>query len=426
MKKVLIITYYWPPSGGSGVQRWLKFSKYLPKYGWKPIIYTPQNTDFKLKYGAQAPQNDEIEVLTTPIFDPGALFAKSSGKMKIGEVVAKSASLITKLAIWIRGNYFIPDSKIFWVTKSVRYLVRYLKDHPVDVIVTTGPPHSMHLIGLGLKDILGVQWVADFRDPWSEGDILNQLSVSPKTKKQHEKLESQVLSKADIVLSVGQRMADRFKSRVPDGAYKVITNGYDPEDFEKEIARKASKFVITYSGLLYNNRNPRAFWQVLDELIKSNQSLAEVIEVKIIGLIDPAVETELKQYSSLINKIVQLGYLSHQDSIEALRKSNALLLTVDNTENSLMLIPGKLFEYLATDLPIIGFGNADSDANQILIASGHEPLMEYSDKEEIKLRINTLFEQFQSGEMSREFSHQSYSRVELTNNLVELLDDLNS
>lgn len=425
MKKVLIITYYWPPSGGSGVQRWLKFSKYLPKYGWKPIIYTPQNTDFKLKYGNQASQKDETEVLTTPIFDPGAMFTKSSGKMKIGEVDAKNASLITKLVIWIRGNYFIPDSKIFWVAKSVRYLVRYLKNHPVDVIVTTGPPHSMHLIGLGLKDILGVKWVADFRDPWSKGDILNQLSASPKTIKQHEKLESQVLSKADIVLSVGQQMADSFKSRVPDGVYKVITNGYDPQDFEKEIAREPNKFVITYSGLLYNNRNPRAFWQVLDELIKSNTSFAEVIEVKIIGLIDPAVETELKNFSSLKNKIVQLGYLSHQDSIEALRKSNALLLTVDNTENSLMLIPGKLFEYLATDLPIIGFGNAKSDANQILIASGHEPLIEYTDEEEIKLRINTLFEQFQSGEVPREFSHQSYSRVELTNNLVELLDDLN-
>ena len=186
MKRVLIITYYWPPSGGSGVQRWLKMSKYLPENGWQPVIYTPEDGEFPIiDTSLEKDVCPEAEVVKRPIVEPYTLYKRFVGmraeeKVKVGftDESGKQKGWKARLSMWIRGNLFIPDARCWWIRPSVRFLLKYLKDNPVDAIISTGPPHSMHLIALRLKAKLGLPWIADFRDPWTDIDFYNELRLT--------------------------------------------------------------------------------------------------------------------------------------------------------------------------------------------------------------------------------------------------------
>lgn len=423
MKKVLIITYYWPPSGGSGVQRWLKFAKYLPEFGWQPIVYTPRDSEFALKYGDDDSVAN-VPVLGTTIFDPGSLFSKSGGGFKVGEINRKSAGILSRLAIWFRANVFVPDSKVFWVRKSVNYISAYLDQNHVDLIVTTGPPHSMHLIGLGVKARTGVKWVADFRDPWSDGDILDQLGSGKKAMESHRQLEKGVLEKADLVVSVTESMAESLAAKGHGINTTVITNGYDEADFDVSV-QKDDKFNLTYSGLLYGKRNPSNLWIVLDELMQANEQFSKDLVINIAGVVEESVDEQLSQLNCLSGVVNRLGYLSHQDSINECLSAAVLILTVDSTKNGRMLIPGKLFEYLACQVPILGFGNPGCDSDRILVNSGHDHLIPYEDSESIKARVSDLYEQWQlSGTTERSHNVNQFSRRNLTGALSKEFNNL--
>lgn len=427
MKKVLIITYYWPPSGGSGVQRWYKFAKYLPQFGWEPTIYTPYDPKFGITDDSLSQQgSDNIKVLRTNIWDLGTLFKKNGKPLKIGEIDTNKMSFVSKLLVWVRGNMFIPDAKVSWVKPSIKYLTKYLAKEPVDIVVTTGPPHSMHLIGLGLKKRLGVKWVADFRDPWSEGDIISQLKISGWAEKKHQYLENEVLANADAIVTVGNRLGDSFKDKNSSCNVEIITNGYDSDDFGiiSSGSGLKGKFILTYSGLLYNNRNPGLLWEVLDEICRQDQNFRDHLQVNIAGIVDPSVEHMLRQFKALWPSITFHGYLSHTDSIQLCMLSTALILPVDNTKNTMMLIPGKLFEYLAVNIPILGFGDPDSDASAILRASGHNPLINYSDKIKITETITSLFTDFEADAINTKYDHDQYQRRNLTKKMVRVFEEL--
>ena len=236
MKKVLIISYYWPPAGGSGVQRWLKFSKYLPKYNWQPIIYTPENPYFEVKDQALLSDiSTETKIWKLPIWEPYALkdkfFGKGSESQSAG-VITNKKSLKNKVLNWVRGNVFIPDPKIYWVKPSVKVLLKKILEEDIHHIITTGPPHSMHLIGLGLKKAMpNLKWIADFRDPWSELDLLNEFQLNNSSIKKHKDLEREVLQTADVTLTVSETWVKDLK-RLGGNRVELITNGYDADDFE--------------------------------------------------------------------------------------------------------------------------------------------------------------------------------------------------
>ena len=221
MKRVLIITYYWPPSGGSGVQRWLKMSKYLPENGWQPVIYTPEEGEFPIiDTSLEKDVSPEAEVIRRPIVEPYTLYKRFLGVKETETVKAgfikengEKAGWKEKLSLWIRGNCFIPDARCWWVKPSVRYLKSYLKEHPVDAIISTGPPHSMHLIAMKLKEALGIPWIADFRDPWTEIDYYNDLHLTRWADRKHHRLEREVLTKTDKVITVAPDGARRLGSR---------------------------------------------------------------------------------------------------------------------------------------------------------------------------------------------------------------------
>lgn len=412
MKKVLIITYYWPPSGGGGVQRWLKFAKYLPEYGWEPIIYTPENPDFSIQDASLLEDvSDDLEVIKLPIWEPYQLFTKLSGKKTPSQGLIssdKKKSMFTNLALWVRGNFFMPDPRRFWVKPSVKFLTDIIERNNIDAIVTTGPPHSMHMIGLGLKKKLSVRWIADFRDPWSKWDMLDNFKLSFFAKKRHQKLELKVLQHANEVVTVSETWAAEFQL-IYNREYKVITNGFDEDDFKSITAKKSNEtFVISHFGLINDFRNPKNFWKALKEV-----STDKKIVVRLYGMIEHSIVDFIKA-DEVLNRIIDIRpSISHKDVLNAYAESDLLLLLFNDSKNAKGHIPGKLFEYLASKRPILAIGSKEGDASKIIETSNSGQV--YSYKENLTAGLQLMFEKAELGNQSIEV----YSRKNLTGKLVQ-------
>lgn len=430
-KKILIITYYWPPAGGPGVQRWLKFAKYLPDFGWKPIIYTPENPSYPLldeTLMKDVPQ--ELEIVRTKIWEPYQLaekLNKSNKKFKAGQFdVGKNQSWKSKLSIWVRGNFFIPDARVFWVKPSIQFLEKYLKENEIDTIVTSGPPHSLHLIGLGLKNTLSnLKWIADFRDPWTEISYYKHLKLTKGSDKKHRQLESAVFKKADITLATSYTDAENFRKA---GANAVcITNGFDESDSTGQNGERAkepevkSKFTLSYIGVLEQLRNPENLWKVLDELVRENTEFAKHFSLKFVGRIDDRILGSMED-SSLKNHILNLGYLSHGKAVEEMQNSEMLLITNFPNESSRGIIPGKIFEYLASGKLILSFGPDKADVSRILDETNAGKHFGYSDFETVKKFILEKFDLWRNGNLLENTQHiEQFSRKNLTKQLSEIL-----
>lgn len=443
-KKILIITYYWPPAGGPGVQRWLKFAKYLPDFGWKPIIYTPENPSYPLldeSLMKDVPEN--IDIVKTKIWEPYQLaekLNKSNKKFKAGQFdVGKNQSWKSKLSIWVRGNFFIPDARVFWVKPSVKFLEQYLKEHKIDIVVTSGPPHSLHLIGLQLKKKMnGLKWIADFRDPWTEISYYQHLKLTKSSHKKHRQLESEVFRNADITLATSYTDAENFRKA---GANAIcITNGFDESDSGEtaksqnhEIADHQNEthtlkhsntqtFTLSYIGVLEQLRNPENLWKVLDELVKTNPDFADSFTLKFAGRIDDKILNSIEN-SALKKHVLNLGYLSHDKAIEEMQSSDLLLITNFPNASSKGIIPGKIFEYLATGKQILSFGPDQADVSKILEKTQAGKHFSYSDSESIKRFILEKFELWKNGNTLKNTQNiEQFSRKNLTQQLAEILD----
>lgn len=430
-KRVLIITYYWPPSGGGGVQRWLKMSKYLPEYGWSPVIFTPENPDFEIKDESLLKDvSSEAEILKLPIWEPFGLYRRLLGKkavQKQGVVDRENESFLGKLSRWIRGNWFVPDPRIFWVKPAVNYLTKYLARHPVDVIISTGPPHSMHLIGMEVKRRLNIKWIADFRDPWTDWDVLPQLNLNKKSWRNHKILEQNVMNQADVVLTVTNNLAKRLAKTGGINKVDVITNGFDAEDFDVAVSVKPAKFKISHVGLLNEGRNPELLWEVLNELCFENEEFKNQLEVVLAGTIEQSVRNTIERFEHLRTKVSMYDYIAHNEILELYQQSAVLLLLVNNTSNSSWILPGKLFEYFSAKRPILGIGELQSEGNEVLQECGYDSFIEYNNKEGIKNRIENLFVSYlgDSCEISSDAINK-YERKRLTGELANLLDELSS
>jgi glycosyltransferase involved in cell wall biosynthesis len=423
MKKVLIITYYWPPAGGSGVQRWLKFTKYLPKYNWQPIIYTPENPYFEVK--DQALLNDipaEAKIWKSPIWEPYALkdklFGKGSESQSAG-VITDKKSLKNKVLNWVRGNVFIPDPKIYWVKPSVKVLLKKIFEEDIHHIITTGPPHSMHLIGLGLKKAMpNLKWIADFRDPWSELDLLNEFQLNNSSMKKHKDLEREVLQIADVTLTVSETWVKDLK-RLGGNRVELITNGYDADDFELK-PKTNDKFIIGHYGLLNHLRNPKYLWKTLNSLCEENPKFNVRLEIHLSGNIDSEVITEIESYSYLKGKVKQLGYLSHEQVLEQYNQADVLLLLLFNSKSGIGNYPGKIFEYFAAKKTILAFGPIISDAERLIKNTNRGKYFSYDDTN-LKTDILDLFNNPNNFDFE---NMESYSREKLTYDLSNLLNNL--
>ena len=428
MKKVLIITYYWIPSGGAGVQRWVKFAKYLRQYGWEPIIYTPQNPEYpSIDHSFEKDIPADITVLKTPIWEPYNVYRNLTGKknqaINAGFISEnKKQGWKDKLSIWIRGNFLIPDPRRFWIKPSVRFLSDYLKENPVDAIITTGPPHSMHLIGMGLKkNFPSLPWVADFRDPWTNIDFYKDLNLTWLADKIHHKLEREVLQNADTVLVVSRGMEEEFALMKPK-KLRVITNGYDESDVQVGTLTLDGRFSISHIGTLNAARNPRIVWKVLSEICAENVDFKKDLQIQLVGKVDFSVLEDIQSYG-LQEQLLKIDYLSHSEAIAKQNSSQVLMLLINQSGNAKGILTGKFFEYLAAKRPILAVGPTDGDAAVVLNETGAGVIVDFADEQETKTAILNYYNQYKKGTLSvQSESVERFSRRSLTGELAGLLD----
>ncbi|MEI6748674.1 MAG: glycosyltransferase family 4 protein [Bacteroidales bacterium] len=430
MKRVLIITYYWPPSGGAGVQRWLKFVKYLRNYGWEPVVYTAKNPeapalDFSLAKDIPA----GLKVIHQSIWEPYSFYRKFVGIKKDEKISAgflsesKQPGFAQKVAVWLRGNLFIPDARKFWIKPSIRFLTKYLQENPVDAVVSTGPPHTTHLIALGIKKHVGIPWLADFRDPWTRIDFYDKLMLTSAADKRHRILEQKVLKAADRIVTVSWNWAKDFEALgSPDT--KVITNGFDPEDFPETNQKKTTTFLLTHIGSLNKDRNPEFLWKVLGEMVRSDEAFRKLLQIRFIGKTDFSVFESLELHG-LASCSEKIDYVPHDEALRLSANSAVLLLLINDTPNSLGIIPGKVFEYLATRRPILCIGPPAGDSARIVNETKSGYVVNFGDEACLNSAIRELFNQYLNNNiLQSETAIDQFSRKTLTGDIARLLNEI--
>ncbi|MCH4823264.1 glycosyltransferase family 4 protein [Gramella lutea] len=427
MKKVLIITYYWPPAGGPGVQRWLKFVKYLRAFDVEPVVYIPENPSYPIidkSFEKEVPEG--IKIIRKKIFEPYSLagiFSKKDTETISSGIIQKeeSQSALQKAMLYIRGNYFIPDARKFWINPSVKYLKEELDNGDYDAIITTGPPHSIHLIGLHLKNDLKINWIADFRDPWTQIGYHEKLKLTERSRKKHEELEKEVLNSADHIITTSYSTKNEFQSKT-SRPVTIITNGFDSEYQITETESK--RFKIAHIGSLLSGRNPESLWKAIQELLTENDEFRQSFQLKLAGKVSEEVLRSISAYG-LEQYLENQGYVNHQKAIELQKDASVLLLIEIDSEETRGIIPGKLFEYMAANKPILAIGPENWDAERIISETGTGSVYCYGEIEDIKNHILELFEKFQGNEeMSSPSGVEQYHRKALTEKLANLIKNL--
>ncbi|WP_396194851.1 glycosyltransferase family 4 protein [Flavobacterium sp.] len=423
-KKLLIITYYWPPAGGPGVQRWLKFVKYLPDFNVQPIVYVPENPTYPIiDNGLESEVSEKAIILKNKIFEPYGLasfFGKNKTKKISSGIIPnpKKQSFLEKTLLWVRGNIFIPDARFLWVKPSIKYLTKYIQENNIDTIVTSGPPHSLHLIGLQLKKELGVTWLADFRDPWTTIGYHKALKLSSYAEKKHKALEHEVLNTADTIIVTSKTTKAEFEA-ITSRPIEVITNGYDVEKITKQPLDE--KFSLAHIGSFLSERNPRILWKALKELTQENQDFKKDFQLKLIGAVSQEVLDTISEFK-LNDYVLNLGYISHQEAVEHQRKSQVLLLIEINSEDTKSIIPGKLFEYMVSERPIVAIGPQGSDFAEIITSTNTGIFFTYDEKEKLKALLLNYYQEYQQQNLKvHAVGLQQYSRKSLTGQLSKLL-----
>ena len=424
MKKALIICYYWPPAGGPGVQRWLKFVKYLRDFDIEPVVYVPENPHYPIvdaSLEAEIPQG--ITVLKHPIKEPyglAQLFSKkqtnqiSSGIIKDKE----KQGLLQRLMLFVRGNLFIPDARKWWIKPSVKYLKSYLKSTNFDVIITTGPPHSLHLIGLQLKKHTQLPWVVDFRDPWTTIGYQKKLKLTQKSRQKHVDLEFEVLNKADHIIVTSPTTKSDF-SKTTTTPITCITNGFDTV-YDATVPLD-TKFTLAHIGSLLEDRNPDILWQALSELKQEHIDFSQDLSIQLTGKVSTTVIQNIERYH-LSQNLELPGYVSHQEAIRRQCSAQLLLLIEIDSYDTQAIIPGKLFEYLASKRPIIAIGPKDSDIIEILEQAKSGSYFSYGNKVQLKNTILEFYNRYKTGGISQNTSDlTAFTRKELTRQLSEIL-----
>jgi glycosyltransferase involved in cell wall biosynthesis len=424
VKKVLIISYYWPPSGGAGVQRWLKFVKYLPGFGIDPVVLTvdPRYANYPQRDPSLEKEvPDGIRVYQTKSFDPLSVFTKIFNAYKVpygGFSNVNRKSPFQTMMRLIRGNFFIPDARVGWNRYAVKEARKIIEEFGIDTVITTGPPHSTHLVGLNLKKSLPLTWIADFRDPWTDIYYYREFLHSRPVKMIDRKKERKVLETADKIITVNNSIRDLFinKIKTPE-KFSVITNGFDEADFIS--SKPSNEFVITYSGTISEYYKPWVFFRALSEIVRQYPQVK--FRFCLAGNVSPAVEEEIRD-RGLSDIFDYRGYVDHAQLTGLLTASTALLYVFPETI-SYMGSSGKLFEYLAARKPIIAIDSAESDASAIIRECEAGMTFTRHDEPGLLKYLTHLVDTFIS-EGSVETGndrYQKYSRKNLTSHLASII-----
>jgi glycosyltransferase involved in cell wall biosynthesis len=430
LKRVLIITYYWPPSGGAGVQRMLKLVKYIREFGWEPVVYTAENAAYPvLDTSLEKDIPPGVEIWKHPIWEPYEAYKRFTGKKKSQQVFSgfmqdeAKSSISEKLALWIRANFFIPDARAFWIKPSVNFLLKQLRSSPVDAIISTGPPHSAHLIAKGVRQQLNIPWLADFRDPWTKIDYYHTLPLTKHADAKHRRLEKAVLQNADAIECVSWHWADDF-SKMCGKPVTVITNGFDEDDFIKKDIPPQTKFSINHIGSINKDRNHTALWRALQHLCNIHQDFASDLHLSLIGKNDAVVFRDIEKHG-LTPYLERIDYLPHNEIFSYQCSAAVLLLPLGNMPSVHGLLPGKLFEYLAAKRPIVVIGPADGDSARIVRETQSGVCFDFNDEAGMKEGIYAMYQQWKAGNLNATPKDiEKYSRRNIAQQFATLLNTL--
>lgn len=423
MKKVLVITYYWPPAGGPGVQRWLKFVTYLRTFNIEPIVYIPANPHYPIQdKSLQSEVPKGIKILDHPIKEPYALArilsSKKTKRISSGIIETKNQSFLEKALLYVRGNFFIPDARKYWVKPSIKYLSEIVAKEEINTVISTGPPHSVHLIGHGLKNALKVTWIADFRDPWTTIGYHKKLRLTAASRKKHKALEKMVLTTADKIIVTSETTKNEFDGLTQKPIH-VITNGYESDYLGG--ANLDERFTIAHIGSLLTGRNPTNLWKALQDLARENEVFRADLCLEFIGVVSKDVLDSMYRYE-LAPYIKLRGYVSHAEALRRQQRAQMLLLVEIDSNETKGIIPGKLFEYMAARRPILALGPKDWDAGKIVSQTGSGTVFSYDANESLKKSISNAYAEFKKGNLKVDSKDiNQYSRKNLTKELADLL-----
>lgn len=418
--KVLIITYYWPNAGGSGVQRWLKFVKYLPNFDIEPIVYTVEGVNYEVEDNSllnEIPKG--ITILKQPIFEPNNFIKRK--KVATANVSSK-ASFLQKTMQYIRGNFFIPDARKFWIKPSVKYLKKYLKLNPVDVVITTGPPHSMHLIGMQLKEQLGVKWIADFRDPMANLFYNKTLMLTKTSKKKLQKLERKILKTATKVITVSASIAKEFEES--SVGVSVISNGYDDEVLTSNSIDLDKKFTLSHIGLLPAQSNPKILWSVLGKLVIENDDFAKNLQLNLTGNVSKKVLESISEFG--LDKYLKLKqYVPHSEAVRLQKKAQVLLLLIPQVNGAVGIVTGKIFEYLVSSRPILAIAPTNGDVSKIIKETNTGNVVGFNDEVTLKIVILEFYKQYKQNKLRLNPENVAqFHRKKLTEKLAKIIKSI--
>ncbi len=412
--------------------RWAKTTKYIAHFGWTPIVYTPSNGEVGVHDDSLLKEiPSSTIVVKTPIWEPYNLYKIFLGRKKKDKVYSgfinekKRASLAQRISVFIRGNFFIPDARMFWIKPSVKFLKKYLAENPVDAIISTGPPHSMHLIAEKVHQATGIPWIADFRDPWTNIDFYNDLQLTSWADKKHHKLELKVLNKASKVVTVTWRSREEFKELCGRQDIEVIPNGFDEADFPVELRGPLDKdFTIVHIGSMNKDRNPEVLWNAVQKALEESLDLKDKLKIRLVGPIDFSVRSSVEQFGlQAFTEFVE--FIPHDEAVRLQQQAQINLLVINNSPNARTIIPGKLYEYLGSGRPLLAIGPKDSDSAKVIEQTKGGVVHEYDDVEGLKNRILDYFNLYKQGNLKGNAEGtQRFTRRYLAGEFAKVLDSL--
>jgi len=431
MKNVLFITYYFPPSGGSGVQRGLKFVKYLKQFGWIPTVLTvdPEFASFpELDNQLLDDVPKSIRVHRTKSWDPYSAYASWTGKKKsdavgVGFLGSEHASWKEKFARWIRANIFIPDARRGWIRHAVKGAKDLSNDVQFDAVVSTGPPHSVHLISEHVSEILNIPWVADIRDAWPDVAYADMLPTSPLVRKRDIKIRNRVLKSAAARVAVTEDLA-RKMSAGSATTFSVIRNGFDPDDMSGIEPIGLSGFTLVHTGSMAPARNPLPLWSILSE--EDSRRRWPDLKLILVGNVDSTIRKAADE-AGLDDIVEYVSYLPHAEALRYTVSADLLLLPINRVSDAAGIVTGKIYEYLASSRPVLGFGDPEGEAAEILSESDSGKMFDYDDVEGIRSEIDEHYQAWRTGSPRVGASPSAmarYSRREQTGQLAELLNEV--
>lgn len=430
MKKVLLISYYWPPAGGPGALRMVKFARYLPQFGWQPVVLTVKNGEFPYR----DPSLEEdlppgIKVYRSNSWDPFRLYKKLTGKktdeaIPVGVLTHRKRGFAEKFASAIRANLFIPDARIGWVPFAVHAALRIIKKERIDLIFISSPPHSAQLIGWWLKRICGIPWVADLRDPWTEiryYEFVRRWKIACRLDRF---LEKKVLQNSDSLTTVSRDLAHSFaaKSGQPnDAKFFVLPNGYDEADFEHLAYHPGKSFTILHTGNMQAHQNPKILWQVLKRMIDQEQQFRKIIRVRLVGKTHPDIGEEITRLG--LNDVATFdSFKPHKEILPLMKNADLLLMVIPKVERNRGIVTGKFFEYLGANRSVFIIGPPDSEAGKILQSLRSGQIFDYEDEENLRSYLEQAIQSWRGGNhaFNNRPAVEIFSRKNLSRQLSEI------